>query len=182
MSREEYWDITDERGNPTGRTYRRGDTYREPGFYHVVSTVCVHRGSGADLELLLTKRSATKDLPLTWEFPGGSVLAGESWADGAARELAEETGLVIPAAAMHKVGRHREAATLIDLYAVPLSRAQPPAQLTPDPAEIADTAWVSPRELHDRLAAGLLAWPWRDRIAALWPQLAEIIGADPRLG
>lgn len=51
---------------------------------------CVVRHEGF---VLLTLRSASKDYPLTWEFPAGSALAGESSVDAAIRELREETGL-----------------------------------------------------------------------------------------
>ena len=49
-------------------------------------------------ELFLQKRTATKDIyPGYWDVAaGGVVLAGESYEDSAARELAEELGVTAP--------------------------------------------------------------------------------------
>lgn len=47
-----------------------------------------------DKRLLVTRRQHGLHLAGTWEFPGGKVEAGESPADAARRELAEEAGLV----------------------------------------------------------------------------------------
>jgi 8-oxo-dGTP pyrophosphatase MutT (NUDIX family) len=45
-------------------------------------------------ELYIQKRARTKDvLPGYYEVAGGVVLAGESYAQGAARELTEELGI-----------------------------------------------------------------------------------------
>ena len=45
-------------------------------------------------KLLVARRQAGLHLAGTWEFPGGKIAVGESPADAARRELAEETGLV----------------------------------------------------------------------------------------
>ena len=53
--------------------------------------------------LLVHQRSATKDLwPSRWDIAVGGVMApGESWADGARRELADEMGIDGPIALEH---------------------------------------------------------------------------------
>jgi ADP-ribose pyrophosphatase YjhB (NUDIX family) len=59
------------------------------------------RGAGALLyaykskRFLLIKRSNFVSAPLTWALPGGSINDGEAVADGCAREVLEETGIVI---------------------------------------------------------------------------------------
>jgi ADP-ribose pyrophosphatase YjhB (NUDIX family) len=55
-------------------------------------------------EVLLGRRTTAGEPP-TWSLPGGKVDSpGESFEQGAARELAEETGIVLPAAAMRVLG------------------------------------------------------------------------------
>lgn len=86
----ELWDVYDREGNRTGRTHPRGRPLA-PGDYHLAVTVTVVNSRG---EVLLTRRSLEKTLmPGVWECPGGSVLAGETSREGAARELLEETGI-----------------------------------------------------------------------------------------
>lgn len=48
-----------------------------------------------DGKLLTTERSRNKTYPLKWEVTGGSILKGETAAEGAVRELYEETGIKI---------------------------------------------------------------------------------------
>lgn len=86
----ELWDIYDKDGAATGRSIRRGEPLA-PGDYHLAVTVTVVNSKG---QVLLTRRSGEKELcPGMWECPGGSVLAGETSREGAARELWEETGI-----------------------------------------------------------------------------------------
>lgn len=46
--------------------------------------------------------------PDTWGFPGGGLEGDETPADGAARELAEETGVVVDAAQLHDLGHFEQ--------------------------------------------------------------------------
>ena len=87
----ELWDLYDLHDNLTGETYVRdsGDPFPQDRFHLVVEIYTVHRG-----ELLLTKRDERKPFGGLWEYTGGSVVAGEDSLTGAARELAEETGIV----------------------------------------------------------------------------------------
>ncbi len=65
---------------------------REQGLIHRASYILVFNEEG---ELFLQKRTAGKDLyPSCWDVAaGGVVLAGESYEESAARELAEELGV-----------------------------------------------------------------------------------------
>ncbi|MCF8057288.1 MAG: NUDIX hydrolase YfcD [Desulfocapsa sp.] len=65
---------------------------REQGLIHRASYILVFNSRK---ELFLQKRTATKDLyPSCWDVAaGGVVLAGESYEESAARELAEELGV-----------------------------------------------------------------------------------------
>ena len=87
----ELWDAYDAFGRRTGALLTRGEPV-PPGCFHVVAEVAVRHADGS---LLVTRRDPRKpNFPGCWEIgAGGSVLAGESWQEGARRELREETGL-----------------------------------------------------------------------------------------
>ncbi len=55
----------------------------------------VLRGTGHDLECLLLRRAPGGRCPGSWETVHGHIEAGETPADAARRELAEETGLTV---------------------------------------------------------------------------------------
>lgn len=171
MADDELWDVTDAAGVPTGRTHRRGDPDFPVGLFHVVASVCVVRGDGL---VLMTERAAAKDWPLCWEFPAGSALTGETSAEGAARELAEEAGVRVVADELTLVGRVREQTALFDLYAVRVPGAP---QLTLDPEEVRDSAWVTFAEAMRRCDAGEMAGPWVPRLAQLGERLAAFVAA-----
>lgn len=170
MAAGEWWDVTDADGVPTGATFERGAPGWPPqGGFHVVATVCVRRDDGM---LLMTQRSATKDCPLDWEFPGGSVLAGESSVQGAARELREETGVAVPVEALEFVGRFAEENALIDLYVAP---AASDVAVELDPVEVAAAEWLTADEVQARWRDGLMAPPWEPRLDALWERLRAVL-------
>ena len=60
-----------------------------------------------DDRLAVHRRAAWKDVwPSRWDLAfGGVVGVGEDWADAAARELAEEAGIVVPASSLTELGR-----------------------------------------------------------------------------
>ncbi|MEV4616832.1 NUDIX domain-containing protein [Kitasatospora sp. NPDC049258] len=76
---------------------------------------------GTDGRVLLGRRTTAGEAP-SWGLPGGKVdRPGESFEQAAARELAEETGIVLPAGAMrvlavlldHQDGRARLTAAVL---------------------------------------------------------------------
>lgn len=98
----ELWDAVDREGRPLGFDLTRGEAIPEGVYHHVVMvfTVTDHK------RVLLTQRHPDKPFGLKWEITGGSVLKGETPAKGAARELAEETGLRVEPEALRLLLTH----------------------------------------------------------------------------
>ncbi|HYP72609.1 MAG TPA: NUDIX domain-containing protein [Microbacterium sp.] len=168
MSQDELWDLTDAEGARLGRTHRRGDSV-PPGSFHVVASVCVVRRDGL---VLMTRRAAGKDWPLAWEFPAGSALAGETSAEGATRELAEEAGIHVAPADLVLVGRRRETSALFDLYVAHVA-GEP--QVVLDPLEVCESAWVTLDEAFASAARGDMAGPWVPRLDEWRAPLAALV-------
>ncbi|WP_037500283.1 (deoxy)nucleoside triphosphate pyrophosphohydrolase [Sphingobacterium deserti] len=58
-------------------------------------------------KILICQRSATMNLPLKWEFPGGKIEAGETKVACLIREIKEELGLdIVPGSALPTVQHH----------------------------------------------------------------------------
>lgn len=97
-------------------------------------------------EWLVSRRSSGRVFAGLWEFPGGRVEPGESSAQAAVREAAEETGLEV--AATDDLGEiethHNE--TRIVLHLV---RCRPVAgEARPCDSALEEVRWVSPIELR----------------------------------
>ncbi|WP_336707117.1 NUDIX hydrolase [Oerskovia sp. USHLN155] len=167
MADAETWDLLDEQGAPTGEVHRRGDPRWPPGRFHLMVATCVVRSDGL---VLLTRRAATKTFPFAWEIPGGSVLAGETGAQAAVREVREETGLVLDERALERVGRGVESASFLDVHVATVP-GRP--RLVLDPAEVDAAAWVTWADVEVHRAAGRMPAPWVGCFAPLWPDLAR---------
>jgi len=91
---EELLDLLDEEGLVIGRA-RRGDAHGQPSLRHRAVHIFVVNPKG---EFYLQKRSRNKRVaPGLWDTSvGGHVPSGESYEEGALRELEEELGIVLP--------------------------------------------------------------------------------------
>lgn len=120
-----------------------------------VAAVC-RRPPGGVPEVLIARRPDSAVRGGLWEFPGGKVAPGESAPEAAARELAEETGLVVAASGGTVLGRSeqddaglaRERSIALVLVAF-----DAPEGCDPRPLASAECRW----ERVDRL--GGYAWP-----------------------
>jgi 8-oxo-dGTP pyrophosphatase MutT (NUDIX family) len=170
-SGDEWWDVVDAEGSPTGDTYRRGAADWPSGRFHLIVAVCVQREDGA---ILLTQRAANKEFPFRWEFPGGSALAGETSRQAASRELREETSIDVPPSALTPIDRFVEASALLDFYT---ARVPVIAELSLQQSEVMAAEWVTPEEVVRRLGVGLMADPWAARLDFLWPPTTHTLNA-----
>lgn len=112
-----------------------------------------HRSVGiavlsSDGRLLIHRRSPSKDIwPGWWDIAAGGVVAsGESYADAARRELAEELGAVVASAAIEYLGSARyvddDLATLCRGY-----RVVHDGPFSFDDGEVTEARWVTFAEL-----------------------------------
>ena len=90
---DEYLDIWNSDGQPTGQSCLKDEAHQN-GWFHPTVHIWFYNATPA---LLLQKRSLTKDtFPGFWDVSvAGHVSAGESILDGAIREVKEEIGLDI---------------------------------------------------------------------------------------
>lgn len=90
----EMFDVRTPEGEPTGEVKERSAVHRD-GDWHGTAHIWLVRRNGGKIEVLLQKRSRQKET-----FPGcfdascaGHLSAGDSFIQGALRELQEELGL-----------------------------------------------------------------------------------------
>ena len=121
---------------------------------HAAGVLLVARDTG---RILLVRRAPHLSHPLSWTVPGGRLDRGESARAAAARELAEEAGIVLPVARLRPLveAKRRADGHRFALFAAEVPR-EVPARLD---RESAEARWASlralPRPLHPGLAAVL---------------------------
>ena len=94
--------------------------------------------------VLAAQRSAAMNLPLTWEFPGGKLEAGESAEECLQRELMEEMGITITVGRSLPQHTHSYDNLTVTLY--PFLATILSGTITLH--EHAAIVWLPPEELH----------------------------------
>lgn len=104
----ELFDVTDDKGIPTGETVSRKEAH-EKGIPHRTAHIWIARKQDDGYQVLLQKRSAEKE-----SFPGmydtssaGHIQAGDDPLESAQRELNEELGLNAQERDLKYVGKFR---------------------------------------------------------------------------
>ncbi|MEV0950716.1 NUDIX hydrolase [Promicromonospora sp. NPDC050249] len=95
--------------------------------------------------------SGVSEGSLSWQLPAGAVEHGETFAEAAVRETAEETGLVVAAVTTLGERVHPETGRLIGYVAC---RVQHGEAHVADTDELRDIVWVAPAELSGYVPRG----------------------------
>lgn len=173
----ELWDLLDKDRQPLNQTHPRGRQYPMPeGTYHLVVYALTVDTDG---RLLLTRRTLNKrSFPGYWEFTGGSALAGEDSLTAVRRELAEETGLDIPAEQMTLLTTLRIPEAFADVY---LARVDAPAEeitVTLQEGETDDSQWVTFCGMEKRIQRGEIPPTIAMVYGTVRAQLIDLIGKE----
>lgn len=161
MTAGEWWDVVDAEGRALGRTTPRASFELGPGEFHAVVGTCV---VAPGPRVLVTRRAPGKSYAGRWEFPAGSALAGESSVAAARRELAEETGIEVPASSLVLAGTIVEHPQRFDVYAVRLDTLP---EVLPQPGEVDAFEWAAPGDVFDVPRRVEFAAPWHRRLDAV---------------
>ena len=138
---EEYWDVYDESRIFQNKVIRRGDTFKD-GEYYVCCEVWLQNSKG---EFLITQRHPDKKAGGLWEFVGGGVLAGETTAQAALREVKEEIGVSLTANELSLFYVYKHKNYFMDIYLV--KKNINIHNIVLDKNETVSAKWVSKKEL-----------------------------------
>ncbi|MEL0456272.1 NUDIX domain-containing protein [Flavobacteriaceae bacterium SZ-1-7] len=99
---DEYIDVVDKNGNPTGVSELKSVIHQK-GLFHHTAHLWLYTKNG---EILLSQRSAKKTIcPLMWDVSvAGHIDAGETAKKAVLRETSEEIGLKLSEKDLKKIG------------------------------------------------------------------------------
>ncbi|WP_405058771.1 NUDIX hydrolase [Kribbella sp. NBC_01505] len=99
-----------------------------------------------------------------WEVPGGHVEPGETAAEAAARETAEETGVLVTPGRIVADCRHRWRGRRVDILYYEAT-PQSAVELRTTEARISEVAWMDPADMTAEDTSPL-GWPVVQHVAA----------------
>lgn len=152
---DEWFDVVDQNGEPTGQVKRRSDVHRDGDWHRAFHCWVTVRSHEAQPAIVFQRRSSSKDT-----YPGcldvavgGHFRAGEGF-DEVVREIDEELGISPPVDSLVSVGRRwAEGITeswidreIEDVYVYPLTA--PVATLRPSFEEITALDVISVRAIE----------------------------------
>jgi isopentenyldiphosphate isomerase len=146
----ELWDLYTHDRRPTGETMVRGDEVPK-GRYRLLVHVCIFNTRG---ELLIQRRQPHKQgWSGLWDLTvGGSVIAGETTAEGAERETREEIGLSLSFQGERPAVSLSFRCGFDDFYTKVMD--VDPATLTLQESEVAEVRYASLPEIHAMIGRG----------------------------
>lgn len=164
------WDVYDINRKQLGKLHDRAKYAEDPlleGEYHIVVDILSVNGGG---KILVTKRHPDKTYGGLWETTGGSLIAGESSADGAERELFEETGLRAKGKLEYRGTIVRpQTNTIHDFYLYRGDFSE--SDIVLQEGETTDFRLVTPEELYAMAKSGEFIGFVYDRIKAIFPDI-----------
>ncbi len=167
----ELWELLDAAGSPTGELHRRGDALPQGRYHAIIGVWTLHRRLK---RVLITRRAPEKIIcPNRWENTGGSVIAGETAPQAAARELREETGLHSAPGDLIQVATIQNGQVFANCFIN--YTAQPPDSIVLQAEETVDYRWVSLAEIDAIIAAGHFAEPEIIQYRTCRPFLAQAL-------
>lgn len=107
IANEEFFDICDVNGKPTGVIKSRRKVHRD-GDIHRTAHVWIVRVTNNSYDVLLQKRSSNKDShPGCYDISSaGHIPAGYDYLESAVRELEEELGIIANTKDLKEIGLH----------------------------------------------------------------------------
>lgn len=160
--------LCDENKTPLKQAHRRSMPL-PPGTYMIIAAVWVVNRQG---KVLITLRSPQKEVcPNMWENPGGAVRPEETSAQGAARELREETGISVEEHQLELLCSRRTGGSFVDTYLLFLP--EDGRELVLQPGETAAARWVTIWELEQVMNSGEMAPPIAKDLSLALPRLKQ---------
>ncbi len=168
----EFFDVYNSDRTKTGLKCERGGEMPSGG-YRLVVHICIFNSKD---EMLIQKRQSCKHaFPYMWDLSaGGSVISGETSAEGAERETLEELGLKTD------LGKKMPCLTffcenIFDDYYI-INKDIDLDELTLQESEVSDVKWASLEEIMEKINKGVFV-PYKESFIKLLFELKDSRGA-----